>query len=134
MEPIISPWFIYLLHICSVANAIAITFFIISVTIFAVAVVGWLVTHADESNYSDSCLAVWKKLIRCSIPALLVCTLLTLAIPSKKTVIWMMVTKHITTDNVQKAVAAGDSVREVIKQDILELIGAIKTEKPKDSN
>jgi hypothetical protein len=134
MEPIISPWFFYLLHVCGVANAIAITLFIIAVIFAVFAVIGWIVIHADEGNYDDKCLAMWRKFVRRSIPVMLVCALLIAAIPSRKTVIWMIVTKHITTDSVQQAIDAGDSVREVIKQDILELIGAIKTEESKDKN
>ena len=134
MNPIISPWFIYLLHVCSVANAIAITLFITAMAFAIVAVIGWIVTHADEDSYEDGCLAMWRKFVKRSIPIMLVCALLAITVPSRKTVIWMVVTKHITTDSVQKAIEAGDSVREVIKQDILELIGAVKTEKSKDSN
>jgi len=134
MNPIISPWFIYLLHVCGVANIIATTLFIIAVTFAVVAIIGWIVTHADEGNYDEECLGMWRKFVKRSFPIVLVCALLAIAVPSRKTVIWMVVTKHITTDSVQKAIEAGDSVREVIKQDILELIGAVKTEKSKDKN
>lgn len=133
MNPIISPWLIYLLHVCGVVNVIAISLFCIAATFAVIAVIGWLVTHADEDHFDDGCLAMWKKFVRRSIPVMLVCTLLAIAVPSRKTVIWMVVTKHITTDSVQQAIEAGDSVREVIKKDILELIGAIKTEKSEDS-
>ena len=131
MEPIISPWFFYLLHVCTVAHVVAVTFFVLAISFFTTAAIGRLITHADEDNYSDSILAAWKKLFRRSVPILLICTLLAIAIPSKKTVIWMMVTKHITSDNVQKAVEAGDIVRETIKQDILEILGTIKTKESK---
>jgi len=133
MNPIISPWLIYLLHVCGVANVIAITLFIIAVTFVVVAIIGWIVTHADEDNYDDGCLVMWRKFVKRSVPIVLACALLAVAVPSRKTVIWMVATKHITTDSVQQAIEAGDSVREVIKKDILELIGAIKTEKSKGS-
>ena len=129
MEPIVSPWFIYLL---SVADGL-IVFFSIGLFIGLASLVGFHIWYNCEFDYSwvkDEKKAVGKRILRMvrriCIPFSIISLLIVLFLPGRNTIIGMYVADHITPNNVKKALVVGKDFKEEVKKDILDLIEAIQ--------
>lgn len=129
MEPIVSPWFMYLLGI---VEGLLIVFGFLGIAgtaayiICKVCEIGQRHSYGKEDEDYLFLKAICKRLCW-FIPVLV----LFIFIPSKKTLIGMYVADHVTSDNVEKALIVGKDFKEEIKKDILELIDAIQNDEKK---
>lgn len=142
MEPIISPFFIYLLSIIDTIKGISgviggLCFIALTVSIIAM----WVLKHADEHTFcdEDAWKLTWKTVKHYTLLPAILCLTLTIFAPSRNILIAMYVSNYITTDNVTKAIEASGNFKDVIKKDIIEIIEAMKgekaqSEKSKDNN
>ena len=130
MEPIISPWFIYLL---SLANACIVILTVFALCSFTALLVYYIRLACMQSEYDESdrkkWLVGWKK-VKGKVWVLFVVTLtLSVFIPSKNTIIAMYVADNITSNNVGKALEVGKEFKDEIKKDILDLIEGVNKAK-----
>lgn len=133
MEPIISPWLIYLISRCDTVISFLCGAL---VTIGAVAGVvliftgGLSATSIDDDDKQP--LRAALPYIKKSAVVFLILSVLYLIVPSKNTLICMIVADNITEDRVSfvadEAGETVDSVRETIKEDIIDIIRATKEE------
>jgi len=128
MEPIINPWFFYWLQVADFLST-AFIFLAVAVGVIMLTYTGATILsdNFDKEDYRREAKKSWT--IGWSVFAVFL--LLALFTPTKKTFISMYVAKHITTDNVQKALTVGKDFKEEIKKDIFELINEITKEKEK---
>ena len=130
MEPIISPWLIYFIGIADSLKETFEALTVISLIGLVISVVGVLVVKYCE-DFDDEFLPMWRKIKRVSLFLFIPFVFLYLFIPSRNTIIGMVVVKHITSDNVTALVDAGKDVKDELKADIVEIIESI-TRKEKD--
>lgn len=127
MEPIISPWLIYLLGIIeqlqgfltimAVFSGIGFFFYII----FAIAY-GIEMGDGAEKAKKSTTFFVWL------FPILILLSIIT---PNRNTLIGMIVSQHVTHHTIQKTVETGKAIKEEIKKDILDIIDQV-TKKQSD--
>jgi len=126
MEPIVSPWLIYLLGIVNGVKS----FFEFFAFLFGIS---WVITIAglavsrfceDLKEYHPE----WRRAFLVASIAFLLTATPAIFIPSRGTIIGMVVAKNVTHDNVEKIIDSGHSVKEEIKKDIIEIIEAIQKE------
>lgn len=106
MEPIINPWFFYLVNLLDRALVVAIIVLIISV----ICVVFTFFVLSDEC-FDEEEAKTLKKWNKVSIIALLISTIMLVAVPSKETVYEMVVANYITENNIE---AAKDNAKDLI--------------------
>lgn len=133
MQPIINPWFIYLLGVIDSA----IEFFAIIAVSAGFAFIGFLIgylicKHSDD--FDEEYAPIWKKLWKRTLPIFVIFALLGIFLPNRNTLIGMFVAKNITYDNVEKALKAGKDFKEELKKDVFELIKAIQDKKTEENN
>lgn len=130
MNPIVSPFFIYLLGvvdaICETAEAIAVIGLLASI----VAIAGYLICR-DSDEYEDY-IPNWKRAVKITVPILVISSIIFIFTPTRKTLIGMVVAKHVTTNNIESLIDASKDVKDELKADIIEIIESISGEK-KDS-
>ena len=108
MEPVINPWFFYF---ASVANSVI----IVSKTacfLLAIICTGLMIGFLCESGYygEEEKKEIYEKwLVKC-VKALVVCAMLSIFLPSKQTLIQMVVAKNVTVDLVGQT---ADAVTQV---------------------
>lgn len=91
MEPVISPIWIYLIHVAYVIHGLSI--FALFASTFAL-ILGWL-TDGIEFDDSDS-----SKLIKVCVTTIIVSIILLVLIPDKNTMYVMLAASVITPDNI----------------------------------
>ena len=128
MEPIISPWFIYFLGIVDgIGIVIGLTAIVVGILILVFCImeaVPW-----DFSNGKEDFVKMWYSKRKWMVPFFIITLIACIVIPSKNTLIGMYVTKNITYDRAEKILDAGKSVKEELKNDVFELIEALKDDK-----
>lgn len=145
MEPIVSPWFIYLLSFVSIFQIIMLTLAILAGIFLLVSLIAYLVCKftlptssysAGEENENKLKRLVpdWVKVLKRAAIFTTIFSFLVLITPSRNTVIAMYVTKFVTVDNVSKAIEAGGNFKDVVKKDIIEIIEAMKGEESENKN
>jgi hypothetical protein len=105
---------------------------IVALVIFVIALLGsvittciWGVAYADHGKDREETktarMVLQRFLLLCivSIPFVVF-------VPTKETVIGMIVAQNITPHNVERAVKAGKDVKDELKKDVLEIIKAIQ--------
>ena len=131
MEPIINPWFFYFLHIAEMFQGVSIGLFVIfSCAVFGAGIWFFIKKDMDEFYDKEKEYKASRRIIKLAVVDIILIIFM-IFIPSRKTLISMYVAKHITTDNVQKALTVGKDFKEEIKKDIFELINGITKEKEK---
>lgn len=128
MEPIISPWFIYFIGMADSLSGLFVAVAILSGIGLFLTVVGYLVvTFSDdwEDEDEEKWLKIWGKFRKIAMSILIPFLLLSLLMPTKNTIIGMVVTKQITKENISALVDAGKDVKDEFKADIMELIDSI---------
>lgn len=125
MEPVISPWIIYLLGVCDNLEVALLVFIILAGLLTVGVSFATLVAHSEEEE--------WRGLFHYAKTAfvfLIIFSVLRVSMPSRKTLICMVVANEITEDRVSlvanKTGEAVGSVREIIKKDIIDIILATK--------
>ncbi|MGL6099601.1 MAG: hypothetical protein ACRC0G_08235 [Fusobacteriaceae bacterium] len=112
MMPVINPWWIYLMNVIGKVNSVV--FVILLLSSFAFVMIGSAVFLKDDSLDSGDGISVCRFLAKaCS--ALLILHIL---IPSKDTVLGMMVAKNVTVERAE----IRKEVVEKVYNDILEMI------------
>lgn len=136
MEPIISPWFIYFL---GVVDALLIIAQVIAF-MFGLATVGFgIASYAARVDNSDMFYgdkeeraSKTKQLIKAYhlIAGFFIFSLCVIIfVPSSDTMIKMYVANHLTMNNVNKAIDAGKNVKDILKQDMIDIIREINKQK-----
>ena len=120
MTPIINPWFLYLI---SVLENICFVVAVGTVVLFVGLLIASIVLAAEGT------LVEYKKwIIKGVIVLSLLCSFL-IFIPSKSTVIQMIVLNNITYQRLDKAKEIGKDIKEIIKQDIIDILKEVGKEK-----
>jgi len=134
MEPIVSPWFIYLL---SLVNTLIVIYAVTATCCFAALLVYYIALACMQGEYDKSererWLIGWKKAKRYVWILFVISLVSSMLIPSKNTIIAMYVADNITPNNVEKALDVGKDFKEEIKKDIFELIEAIQKDETKSN-
>ena len=128
-DPIISPWFIYFLGIADGLKGFLIGGAVVTGIILFIGAVVMIANREfgkDDNDYKTGRAIVER--LRWIFPTLL---LLAILVPSKGTLIGMVVAKNVTYQNVEKAIKAGKSVKDVLKKDMLDIIDSIRGEEEK---
>jgi hypothetical protein len=132
MEPIISPWLIYLLGIIGDSNiAWDFGFFIL----ISLSIVSYLVLHIVPANEISNNIEFVQKIQKISRNGTIISIILFIIanlIPSKTTIIQMIVAKNITPNNLSLVIKEGKALKENIKKDVLDIIMAIGEKSNKD--
>lgn len=139
MEPIISPWFMYLLQVIPAIQGVCIGFAVLTGVLLCVFIFTKMVTQGQiDSDYDNNDDRVWnkisKKILKVCLPMFIIYLTLALFLPSRKTFVGMYVTKHLTYDTVEEIIDAGGKLKDEFKQDILDLIDAIQGNEKSDNN
>jgi hypothetical protein len=132
MEPILSPWLVYLIFkIDDIIGGFTFT----SAIALIFTTVAWIIMYGiwQEDTYSDreviekakkKLFKITKIVISLSLGTLFICDF----IPDKKTIIALCVTQSLTQDRVEKIIDTSVDVKETIKKDIIDIIQAIEKE------
>jgi len=130
MEPIVSPWFIYLIMVIgSIKTLLIVGAGVLGGAAFVLFIVGIIeIDSAYDEDEKKKARIIRDKSKKFILPFLIVLVLAILT-PSRNTVIAMYVTKFVTTDNITKAIEGGGNFKDVVKKDIIEIIEAMKGEK-----
>jgi len=131
MESIISPWFFYFLELAETIKNVSFVFAVLSGMFLLVAVIAIIVVNlASEFDKDDEerLIPMWKKMLRRSITPFIIFTFLAIFVPTKNTLIWMVVAKNVTYDNVETAIKAGKDVKNELKMDIIDIINELQGE------
>ena len=130
MEPIISPWLIYFLGIADAINLVlGIVFVGLGVGIFAL-ILASVFSFAAGEGCDDKDVDVirgraCKKAVKRLIAPLVLSLFMVILMPSKNTIIGMIVAKNITRDNIASVIKAGKSIKEEVKSDLADIIRLI---------
>ena len=121
MEPIISPWLIYLLGVVNsvcVISAIGVALAGIACLVYTISAISNYVDYgSDDKDYIKE-----KRVVKSIFSVLVVFMLVLTITPTKNTLVAIIVSKHITPNNIEAAVGAGKSLKDEIKSDIIELL------------
>jgi hypothetical protein len=120
MEPIISPWLIYFVGLVNpLGSACAISGIIVLLMSIAA-----LVGNADETvKPSDrEFFGKWGNRL---LPVSLILCLLAIFVPDKQTVLQMIAASYITPDNLAIAADGVVSIKNEVKDDILDIIHTV---------
>ena len=114
MEPIISPWLIYLINLFDNLNVLLSAVLFLLGGAVATLLIIWFFNSMDRN---DNCIVACKKCLKKLIIWLCVSSLLFTAIPSKDTMYTMIVLYNVTTDNIQSIGKTGkDMVDYIVDQ------------------
>lgn len=123
MEPIVSPWVVYLImH----ADSISDNPWSLLVFFFGLAYFGILLISTKNDEEIKKVLGGWKMKLWLFVFA--IAAFANMMFPNTKTITAMYVAQHITPTTITKAVDAGKDIRRVVKKDILDIINAINKE------
>ena len=134
MEPIISPWAIYFLGFANDLNIIVGIALTIAIVILVIFVIVWAVIECDDKEKQEAKekeLTQIRKYIVRTFYIIAIIIFLYAAVPSKQTIMGMIVAKNITISNLTKAVDIGKEVKNAVKNDIIEIIKAITNQESK---
>ncbi|HDL90264.1 MAG TPA: hypothetical protein ENG14_05115 [Thermodesulforhabdus norvegica] len=134
MEPIINPWFIYLLGIIPPVSFTLQTWFCIAAAGRLIYEVWYSTTRVGYDKDTARAIEVsWKRLVRI-LNVVIIIGLLSFMIPNRGTLIGMYVAGSITTNNISSCIKAGKPVKDEIKRDVMDIIDAIGNAMNKDDN
>jgi hypothetical protein len=128
MEPIISPWLIYLIGMVDGLHVL----FIASFLVLGILLIIMLIITGFAYLEDDDDLKNISKKSRFLIPVFITVFCLSIVVPTKNTVIGMIVAQQITPDNVKAAINAGKDFKDEVKKDVLDIILAITNEKTRN--
>lgn len=126
MEPIVNPWYFYLMGLSGSISFIACLGAVFSGILFFIGLCIKVASICDRSMEDD-----WKKLSKTyrAVKILLVVLLfIAIAVPSKETLVQMVVAQQVTPKNVEKAISAGKNLKDELKKDVIDIIQAVSKE------
>ncbi len=125
MEPIISPWFFYLLYIVDSID----DFFVVSVFVFVVALILWAMGTAaaldldvvDDETAKNEFVSRLAKKVKKLFVYLIVALVFSFLMPDKETIIQMYIASKATPDNIEKVINKIDKVKDELIEDFIKL-------------
>ena len=133
MEPIVSPWFIYLLSIVSGVKNTFLFFVLLSGLVVAICLIIKVCLYIDETEFNnpENTRKSVRAVSKLAYPLFIISLLGTIFIPNKNALIGMYVANEITPDNITKAVEIGKDFKESVKKDVLDIIQSITNAREK---
>lgn len=120
MEPIVSPWLVYLImQLDALTGALVIIGGIASVSL----VIGGIGFSMDD--HRGGCIRIMKY----SICVVITTLLLGVTIPSRDSAVAIIAAQHITKDNITASADVVRRVRDEVKGDIVEILRELTNEK-----
>ena len=119
MEPIISPWIIYLIGMVDTCNELMMAVAVVGTLLAGVSVGVTMFDGNGDIRKGARGVANWL------VPIAVTAIMLTVLIPSRNTIIAMYTASVVTKDSVAGAVEAGTDLKDVIKGDIIDIIQAL---------
>jgi nitrogen fixation-related uncharacterized protein len=132
MEPIVNPWFIYLLF---QIDGILMSFIGISICIIILIGIAWLFYWGTDSleNYEDEIAEKFKKKLlkatKVFVPISIIVLFCCPFVPDRNTLIALYVSQSLTQNRVEEIINTSANVRETIKKDIIDIIQGVVKEK-----
>ena len=121
-DPIVSPWFIYMLSVVdSIGDMIVGAVIFTLTTSFTCLIFVAIQTDLGNINVTKK----WLKKLKITIPLFVIFVLLSILIPSKNTIITMYATQFLTQENIIKAISTGKSIKDEIKTDIIDILNGV---------
>lgn len=124
MEPIISPWAIYVIELLDPLNG----FLIIAVVLSAITCIFMFSVYNSEEaseemqSFQLSCRKnLWK-----SVTAFIIFTVLCIAVPSKDTAYKMLACYYLTTDNIKTVGNTANDAIDTILDNVVKHINEVK--------
>ena len=134
MEQIISPWFFYWINVVDGLGV----FFAIATFIFGVTSIISVLFYGCEKTmgiYAEkNLLKKFKKIALMMGPFFIICFFISIFIPSKTTLIQMIVADKLTYNNVEKVLDSGKNIKNELKQDVMDILNAIGEENDLPTN
>lgn len=131
MEPIISPWFFYFMEVGDSLDIVAFVFAVIAGIVWAGLWIAALCQFDEyntfKENLQDKAFQVCWRLGKKAMIIMFVLITTTVAIPSKQTMVEMVVTQQITPDNLDKG-------KDVVKSATDYIFEKLKETKSTDSS
>ncbi len=130
MEPIISPWLVYVIGI---TGGLKTSLTVAAILCLVTSLISLLIHAEMEDEYGNKEAPLcdgppkWRfirKIVATSIALVLIHSFM----PSRETVIGMVVANHVTVDNIKQAGDVVSEARQTMKQDVLDVILAIDKE------
>lgn len=131
MNPIISPWLIYLINVLSglkiffIVTVVAAIFVGIGSAICFLIVIGGPYYDKDDEKDQNKILNI-KKCFKKSIVGLIISALLVVITPSKDTMYTMLALDNLTTDNIQAIGKTGKDVIDYVSDQIDKIVNGNK--------
>ena len=121
MAYIVSPWLVYLIGILdSLKEASSVAAVVLGVVVPLIAVMK-CIEDIEE-------IKVWH--IVSGTVLFFIALIFTIAIPSRETVIQMVLAKNLTYTNAGIIVTEGRNIKDQLKQDVIDIILAVEEKKP----
>lgn len=127
MNPIISPWSIYLINVLSglknifIAAVVAAIFVGIGSAIYFLTVIADPYYDEDDEKDQNKILNI-KKCFKKSVVGLIISALLVVIAPSKDTMYTMLALDNLTTDNIQAIGKTGKDVIDYVSDQIDKIV------------
>lgn len=127
MNPIISPWSIYLINVLSglknifIAAVVAAIFIGIGSAIYFLTVIADPYYDEDDEKDQNKILNI-KKCFKKSVVGLIISALLVVIAPSKDTMYTMLALDNLTTDNIQAIGKTGKDVIDYVSDQIDKIV------------
>lgn len=119
MDPIVSPWTIYLIEVAHASKGVFMAASVILTIALLPLTMAYVVNTADDNEEEADLLGGWGIKIVC---LLIVSTCFAIIIPNKTTAYGMVVASKVTPDNLQKMKAEGIEIKDVLKEDIVDVL------------
>lgn len=132
MNPIISPWSIYLINVLSglknifIAAVVAAIFVGIGSAIYFLTVIADPYYAEDDEKDQNKILNI-KKCFKKSVVGLIISALLVVIAPSKDTMYTMLALDNLTTDNIQAIGKTGKDVIDYVSDQIDKIVNGNKS-------
>lgn len=114
---IINPIWFYLIDVLGTVEIVSIVVAFLSVAIILAFSIVYIDAAADRRELSS----LGRKLVKCIVSALVISLLMILIIPSKETMVEMMVAKYATYENASSAVDAVKNAADYIVDAVLKI-------------
>ena len=126
-EPIVSPVFIYMINLVNNIVIVATVILVFSSMGFVLTRIGAAVCLAEYDKDDDD-YKKWKSAYKLLFIPVMITVIIVVFVPDKSTILQMYVADKITFERVEQTVKMGKSLKDEIKNDIIEILEAIDKE------
>lgn len=123
MEPIINPWFFYWIE---VVNGLA-GFFVVMMVLPVLFTIAFIVASVDEEEFERKV----KKCLLITIPIFFIGMFGLIFMPTSDTLIKMKLAEHATPDKIKQIIEYGDTIKDELKKDVIDILRESKKEEAK---